>query len=53
MIWDVLEGLAFVSILLGGLLLFGPWALIVGGLLFLTFSWLVNRPRKPKGGDGR
>ena len=53
MVWDVLEALALAVMVVGGFLLFGPWALIVGGALVLTVSWLVNRPPKSKGGDGR
>lgn len=47
MLWDVIEALALVSIVLGGFLLFGPAALIVGGLLVLAMSWFINR----KGGS--
>lgn len=48
MLWDVLEAVALLLMVLGGFLLFGPWALIVGGVLVLALSFLVNR----KAGDG-
>ena len=53
MVWDLLEALALAVIVLGGFLLFGAWALIVGGLLVLALSWLVNRPTKSEGGGDR
>lgn len=43
MVWDVIEALAFACIIAGGFLLFGPAALMVGGVLVLALSWLVNR----------
>lgn len=48
MVWDILESLALVAIVAGGVWLFGPWALIAGGVVVLVLSWLVNR----RGGDG-
>ena len=51
MVWDVLEALALMAIVAGGFLLFGPVALIVGGVLVLVMSWLVNRPLRLKGGE--
>lgn len=53
MIREVLEALALAVMILGGFLLFGPWALIVGGAAVLALFWLVDRPVKSKGGDGR
>ena len=41
--WDVVEALALGSVVAGGFMLFGPVALIVGGLLVLVLSWFVNR----------
>jgi hypothetical protein len=43
LVWDILEALSLIAIVAGGFLLFGPPALIVGGVLVLTLSWLVNR----------
>lgn len=48
MVWDVIEALALALVIAGGYLLFGPWALVVGGLLVLALSWFVNRKEAPK-----
>lgn len=45
MIWDVLEALALVAVVVGLYLLFGAWGLIGGGLAVLLLSLLVNRPK--------
>lgn len=47
-LWDALEAVALLLIVLGGFLLFGAWALIVGGALIVALSFVVNR----KAGDG-
>ena len=44
-IWDVLEALALVAVVVGLYLLFGAWGLIGGGLAVLLLSLLVNRPK--------
>ena len=49
MIWDILEALALVSIVAGGFMLFGPWALVVGGVAVILLSLVVNR--KSGGGE--
>ena len=49
MVWNILEALALASIVAGGFLLFGPWALVAGGLLVLALSLIVNRPEKGGG----
>lgn len=41
--WSVVEALAMACVIAGGFLLFGAWALVVGGLLVLALSALVNR----------
>lgn len=46
MLWDYIEAAALVAVVAGGFLMFGPVALIVGGLLVLALSWFVNRERK-------
>lgn len=48
MLWDALEAGALLLMVLGGFLLFGAWALIVGGACVLVLSYVVHR----KGGDG-
>ena len=46
LLWDYIEAAALVAVVAGGFLMFGPVALIVGGLLVLALSWFVNRERK-------
>ncbi len=43
MLWDALEAVALLTMVLGGFLLFGAWALIVGGACVLALSYVVNR----------
>lgn len=43
MVWEILEVLALASVVAGGYMMFGPIALIVGGLLVLALSAVVNR----------
>lgn len=43
MLWDALEAVALLLMVVGGFLLFGAWALIVGGALVLALSFVVNR----------
>ncbi len=43
MFWSVVEAVALAVMVLGGFLLFGAWALIVGGACVLALSYLVNR----------
>jgi len=45
-VWNVLEALALVAIVVGMFLLFGAWGLIAGGVCVLGLSLLVNRPEK-------
>jgi hypothetical protein len=46
-VWDVIEALGLACIVAGGFLMFGPAALVIGGVLVLILSWFVNR----KGGS--
>ncbi len=48
LVWSVVEALALVCIIAGGFMLWGAWALIVGGVLIVALSFVVNR----KVGDG-
>lgn len=41
--WAVVEALAIACAIAGGFMLVGPVALVVGGLLVLVLSALVNR----------
>lgn len=41
--WAVVEALAIACVIAGGFMLVGPVALVVGGLLVLVLSALVNR----------
>lgn len=43
MVWDLIEAVALVCIVVGGFLMWGPLALIAGGFLVLCLSWLANR----------
>lgn len=43
MLWDALEAVALLLMILGGFLLFGAWALVVGGACVLALSFVVHR----------
>ena len=50
MIWELLEALAIVAVVLGGFLLFGPWALVVCGSVFIAVS-VIRGHLARKGGS--